>query len=180
MLLFDKGKYMKYSIILMAAQIILFGNINVMYAKADLSRGDGRVTICMYSGETNPEIVLNDEEEKTLIEMIANKEKKSERLADTDLNKHQGLGIQHTRYDPKAFYWGLIVFKMSNDGEYLYKYEIIGKYLRTYMDGGKNSILEKMNDRDIETYLIDLAFKKGATDIAQKEYLLKYLPKIKD
>jgi hypothetical protein len=171
---------MKYSIILMAAHILLLGNINNIYAKTDLSGGIVRVFISMYSGEQNPHFELNDEEENILIEMIANKKMKSERIASDDADAHQGRSIQHSRYDSKESYWGLNVLKMSNDGEYLYSYEIIGKYIRTYIDHEKESILEKMNDRDIETYLIELAINKGAVNIGQKESLRRNLLKVKD
>ena len=121
-----------------------------------------KVQINIYSGRINPEYQLDENEIIVFKNMLGTNMEQSVRVVDDNKDKHEGREKQYGQYIGNSFYKVIRITVTSDIKEYIELYEISGKYLRIYNDEGNSSKLYKLKNKDIEEYLINLAFQKGA------------------
>ncbi len=159
------NRYIK-SILLTVITLILTSQVSIASNQVKWE-----VMISLYSGVKNPNYQLNNDEVNNLRNMIDTEMKNTTRIASDDKEKHQGRLIEYKQYH-KSNYMGISVSARDSSNELIEAYDINGKYIRIYSEGGISSKLFKMKNNNIEGYLIQLANEKGAT-IEKEQNLLK-------
>ena len=163
--------FLKY-IILIVVNIILIPQITMA---TDQLKWEA--LIGMYSGRENPSYKFETDEVNTFKNMINTKMKETSRIAANDKRKHQGKGQEFAQYEPDSGYMGTHVIAVNNSNEIVEYYFISGKYIRVSSEGGSSSKLYKMQNNEIEEYLIQLANEKGATTVREQQSLIRNINK---